>query len=199
MTKNRLEAFSDGVLAIIIMVLELRTPAGHEWQGLFRLWPTLLAYVLSFLYIGIHWNNHHYLMQTVRRVNGHMLWANLHLLFWLSLFPFVSGWAGESRFDAVPMTCYAGVALMAALAYTLLSAAIIRADPGNHLLADALGNDLKGKLSLAAYVLALVAPFIGQPGTVISGLLMVAVALMWLIPDRRIERGLERADQKPLG
>ena len=167
--------------------------------GLFRLWPTLLAYVLSFLYIGSYRNNHHHLMYTVRQVNGHVLWANLHLLFWLSLFPFVSDWAGESRFAAVPMTCYAGVALMAALAYTLLSAAIIQADPSNHLLADALGNDLKGKLSLAAYVLALVAPFNGQLGTVIFGLLMVAVALMWLIPDHRIERVLEQADQKPLG
>ena len=200
MTKNRLEAFSDGVLAIIItiMVLELRTPAGHDWQGLLRLWPTLLAYVLSFVYIGIYWNNHHHLMHTVRRVNGSTLWANLHLLFWLSLFPFVSGWAGESRFAAVPMTCYAGVALMAAVAYTLLSAAIIRADPSNHLLADAMGNDLKGKLSLAAYTLALVAPFTGLPGTVISGLLLIAVALMWLIPDRRIERVLEQAGQTPL-
>ncbi len=201
MTKNRLEAFSDGVLAIIItiMVLELRTPAGHDWQGLLRLWPTLLSYVLSFIYIGIYWNNHHHLMHTVRRVNGPVMWANLHLLFWLSLFPFVSGWAGESRFAAVPMTCYAGVALMAAVAYTLLSAAIIRADPSNHLLADALEGDLKGKLSLGAYVIALVAPFTGQPGAVISGLLLISVALMWLIPDRRIERVLEQAKQTPPG
>ena len=138
-------------------------------------------------------------MHTVRRVNGSTLWANLHLLFWLSLFPFVSGWVGESRFAAVPMTCYAGVALMAAVAYTLLSAAIIRADPGNHLLADALGSDLKGKLSLAAYTLALVAPFTGQLGILLSGLLLISVALMWLIPDRRIERVLEQTNQAPPG
>jgi uncharacterized membrane protein len=199
MTKNRLEAFSDGVLAIIItiMVLELRTPAGHEWQGLLKLAPTLLAYVISFIYVGIYWNNHHHLMNTVRRVNGTVLWANLHMLFWLSLFPFVSGWAGESHFAAVPMTCYAGVALMAALAYTLLSVAIERADPSNHLLADALGDDLKGKLSLGAYVLALIAPFTGSAGTLVCGLLLIAVALMWIIPDRRIERVLEQAAQKP--
>ena len=201
MTKSRLEAFSDGVLAIIItiMVLELRTPAGHEWQELFRLWPTLLAYVLSFIYVGIYWTNHHHLMKTVRRVNGGTLWANLHLLFWLSLFPFVSGWAGESHFAAVPMTCYAGVALMAAVAYTVLTAVIVRADASNHLLADALGSDTKGKLSLAAYLIAIALPFTGTVGTALSGLMMIAVALMWLIPDRRIERVLEQTNQNPLG
>ncbi len=200
MTKNRLEAFSDGVLAIIItiMVLELRTPAGHDWQGLLRLWPTLLAYVLSFVYIGIYWNNHH-LMHTVRRVNGTVLWANLHLLFWLSLFPFVSGWAGESRFAAVPMTCYAGVALMAAAAYNLLVQTILRADVSNHLLREALGDFLKGRLSIAVYAVALVTPFLGYPGVWVSGLTLMAVALMWLIPDRRIERVLEQAGQSPPG
>ncbi|WP_407539022.1 TMEM175 family protein [Deinococcus radiomollis] len=194
MTKSRLEAFSDGVLAIIItiMVLELRTPQGHGWSELIRLWPTLLAYVLSFIYVGIYWNNHHHLMLTVRRINGATLWANLHLLFWLSLFPFVSGWVGESRFAAVTMTCYAAVALMAAVAYTILAAVIVRADTSNHLLADALGSDTKGKLSLVAYVVAIVSPFAGQIGTVLSGLMMIAVALMWLIPDRRIEAVLER-------
>ncbi|WP_424949616.1 TMEM175 family protein [Deinococcus sp.] len=194
MTKSRLEAFSDGVLAIIItiMVLELHTPQGHEWSGLLKVWPTLLAYVLSFIYIGIYWNNHHHLMLTVRRINGTVLWANLHLLFWLSLFPFVSGWAGESRFAAVPMTCYAGVALMAALAYTLLSVAIIRADSENHLLADAMGNDLKGRVSMAAYLIAIATPLLGQVGVLISGGLLMLVALMWLIPDRRIEAVLAR-------
>jgi len=197
MTKARLEAFSDGVLAIIItiMVLELRTPEGHEWTKLFKLWPTLLAYVLSFIYVGIYWNNHHHLMLTVRRINGATLWANLHLLFWLSLFPFVSGWVGESHFAAVPMTCYAAVALMAAVAYTILSAVIVRADTSNHLLADALGGDTKGKLSLAPYLIAIVSPLTGQTGTVLSGLMMIAVALMWLIPDRRIERVLDH--EKP--
>ncbi len=194
MTKNRLEAFSDGVLAIIItiMVLELRTPQGHEWSGLLKLWPTLLAYVLSFTYVGIYWNNHHHLMLTVRRVNGSTLWANLHLLFWLSLFPFISGWVGESHFAAVPMTCYAGVALMCGVAYTVLSSVIVRADVSNHLLADALGNDLKGKVSIAAYLIAFSAPFLGQLGVIVSGLCLIGVALMWLVPDRRIETVLER-------
>jgi uncharacterized membrane protein len=195
-TKSRLEAFSDGVLAIIItiMVLELRTPQGHEWSGVLRLWPKLLAYVLSFIYVGIYWNNHHHLMLTVRRINGSVLWANLHLLFWLSLFPFVSGWVGESHFSAVPMTCYAGVALMCGVAYTVLTSVIVHADQSNHLLADALGSDTKGKLSLVAYLMAIAAPFTGQIGTVLSGLLMIAVALMWLIPDRRIEVVLEREE-----
>ena len=199
MTKHRLEAFSDGVLAIIItiMVLELRTPGGHEWADLAKLWPTLLAYLISFIYVGIYWNNHHHMLQTVQRVNGTTLWANLHLLFWLSLFPFVSGWAGESHFAAVPMTCYAGVALMAAVAYNLLVQTIIRADLSNHLLRDALGDFLKGRLSIAAYAVALVAPFLGYPGVWVAGLALVAVALMWLIPDRRIERVLERPELEP--
>jgi uncharacterized membrane protein len=195
MTKHRLEAFSDGVLAIIItiMVLELRTPGGHEWSDLTKLWPTLLAYLISFIYVGIYWNNHHHLMYTVTRVTGSVLWANLHLLFWLSLFPFVSGWAGESGFAAVPMVCYGVVALMAAVAYTLLSIAIMRADASNHLLADALGDDAKGKLSLVGYAIAIAAPLTGQVGTVVSGVMLMVVALMWLIPDRRIERVLERS------
>ncbi|MGY2892954.1 TMEM175 family protein [Deinococcus sp. UYEF24] len=193
MTKSRLEAFSDGVLAIIItiMVLELRTPEGHEWQGLLKLWPTLLAYVLSFIYVGIYWNNHHHLMYTVRRVNGNILWANLHLLFWLSLFPFVSGWAGESHFAAVPMTCYAGVALMCAVAFDILARVIVRADTSNHLLADAMGSDLKGRLSRAGYIVAVFTPFLGLVGVVVSGLCLIGVALMWLVPDRRIELVLE--------
>ena len=199
MTKHRLEAFSDGVLAIIItiMVLELRTPGGHEWADLAKLWPTLLAYIISFMYVGIYWNNHHHLMYTVTRVTASVLWANLHLLFWLSLFPFVSGWAGESNFAAVPMVCYAVVALMAALAYTLLSVAIMRADASNHLLADALGNDAKGKLSLVGYAVAIVAPLAGQVGTVLSGVMLTLMALMWFIPDRRIERVLEQSRAEP--
>jgi uncharacterized membrane protein len=203
MTKNRLEAFSDGVLAIIItiMVLELHTPGGHEWSSLLKVWPTLLSYLLSFIYVGIYWNNHHHLFQTVHKVNGTVLWANLHLLFWLSLFPFVNNWAGESRFAAVPMTCYAGVALMCAVAFTLLSTVITRADPSNHLLAEAFGANLKGNLSLVFYVLAFALPFLGYIGVLLSGLLLIAVALMWVIPDRRIERVLDRINQnqKPLG
>ncbi len=197
MNKSRMEAFSDGVLAIIItiMVLELRTPEGHEWREVLRLWPVLLSYVISFVYVGIYWNNHHHLMHTVHRVSGGILWANLHLLFWLSLFPFVTGWAGESHFAAVPMTCYAFVALMSAVAYTILVRTIIRADVSNHLLAEATGRDLKGNLSIAAYLVAMGTPFFGPAGVAVSGAMLAAVALMWLIPDRRIERVLasERA------
>ena len=154
-----------------------------------------LAYILSFIYLGIYWNNHHHLMLTVRTINGSVLWANLHLLFWLSLFPFVSGWAGESHFAAVPMICYAGVALMCALAFSLLTRMIVRAGSNNHLLSEALGRDLKGKLSIAGYAVALVTPFLGQPGVIVSGLMLAAVALMWLIPDRRIEAVLDRDHQ----
>lgn len=194
MTKSRLEAFSDGVIAIIItiMVLELPRPQGHEWAELARIWPTLFGYILSFVYVGIYWNNHHHLLLTVRRISGGILWANLHLLFWLSLFPYVTGWAGESHYAPVPMTCYAAVALMCALAFTLLSLSIIRADPGNHLLADATGTGTKEKLSVAAYLVAIVAPFFGQAGVIVSGVMLVSVGLMWLVPDRRIERVLER-------
>ena len=196
MTKSRLEAFSDGVLAIIItiMVLELRTPAGHEWSELLKIWPVMLSYILSFVYVGIYWNNHHHLLYTVRRVSGGMLWANLHLLFWLSLFPFVSGWVGESNFAAVPMTCYGVVALMCAVAFTILSSSIVRSDENNHLLSDALGTDLKGKLSIAGCVVAIVAPFFGQAGVVLAGLMLLGVALMWLVPDRRIEAVLRQQE-----
>ncbi|THF69777.1 DUF1211 domain-containing protein [Deinococcus sp. Arct2-2] len=198
MNKSRLEAFSDGVLAIIItiMVLELRIPEGHEWNDVQVLWPKFLSYAISFVYVGIYWNNHHHLLQTVKRVNGGILWANLHLLFWLSLFPFVSGWAGESHFAANPMTAYGFVALMCGAAYTLLVAAIVKADPQNHLLQEATGGtgDRKGILSVIAYIIATVAPLIGQGGVILSGFLLVAVALMWLIPDPRIERILQDAE-----
>lgn len=202
MTKSRLEIFSDGVLAIIItvMVLELKTPAGHDWRDLLMLWPTLLAYILSFVFIGVYWNNHHHLMLTIRSINGAALWANLHLLFWLSLLPFVTHWAGESRFAAAPMTCYAGVAFMCAVAFSILTTVLVRADTDNHLLAAALGDDAKGKLSLAVYALAIVTPFLRPAGAAVSGLLLIAVALMWLIPDRRIERVLEEdAEEQPSG
>ncbi|ULH15569.1 TMEM175 family protein [Deinococcus sp. KNUC1210] len=198
MNKSRLEAFSDGVLAIIItiMVLELKIPEGHEWSDLRTLWPKFLAYAISFIYVGIYWNNHHHMMHTVRRVNGTILWANLHLLFWLSLFPFVSGWAGESHFAANPMTSYGFVALMCGAAYTLLVVAIVRADPQNNLLEQATGgaSDRKGILSVAAYVIATVSPFFGQAGVILSGVMLIGVALMWLIPDKRIERILEQAE-----
>ncbi|WP_425147899.1 TMEM175 family protein [Deinococcus sp.] len=200
MNKSRLEAFSDGVIAIIItiMVLELKIPEGHDWSDLKGLWPKVLAYVISFLYVGIYWNNHHHVLHTVRKVNGTVLWANLHLLFWLSLFPFVSGWAGESHFSAHPMSAYGFVALMCGVAYTLLSAAIVRADPQNNVLEEATGGsgDRKGILSTGAYVIATVSPFFGQAGVILSGALLIAVALMWLIPDRRIERILEHSEPR---
>ncbi|GGJ71892.1 TMEM175 family protein [Deinococcus aquiradiocola] len=196
MTKGRLEAFSDGVLAIIItiMVLELRPPAGEGWEALRPLWPKGLAYLISFVYIGIYWSNHHHLFQTVRRVRGGVLWANLHLLFWLSLFPFVSAWAGETHFAAEPMTLYGVVTLMSAVAYTVLVRVIIRTDAGNHLLSDAVGSDVKGNVSLASYVGVIGLPFLGAWGVWAAGALLVGVALMWLVPDRRIERVLERED-----
>lgn len=199
MTKSRLEAFSDGVIAIIItiMVLELPRPQGHEWAELARIWPTLSGYILSFVYVGIYWNNHHHLMLTVRRISGGILWANLHLLFWLSLFPYVTGWAGESHFAPVPMICYAAVALMCALAFTLLSVTIIRADPSNHLLADATGTGTKEKFSIAAYLVAIAAPFFGPGGVTVSAVMLLTVALTWLVPDRRVERVLEREQAQP--
>ncbi len=198
MTKARLEAFSDGVMAIIItiMVLELRTPTHDGWADLLHLWPVLVGYAVSFIYVGIYWNNHHHLMHTVRHINGKVMWANLHLLFWLSLFPFVTGWAGESHFGAVPMTCYAIVALMAGAAYTILVRALIHVDASNHLLAEATGSDVKGNLSLIGYAVALVAPFFGRVGSVVSGVMLVAVALMWLVPDRRIERVLAKSESE---
>lgn len=196
MTKGRLEAFSDGVIAIIItiMVLELKVPEGHEWADLTKLWPKFLAYIISFIYVGIYWNNHHHMLHTVKQVNGSVLWANLHQLFWLSLFPFVSAWAGESHFASNPMTLYGIVALMCGVAYALLTHAIIRADPDNKLLAEATGNALKEKISIAAYLISIVAPFFGHGGAVLSGIVLLAVALMWVIPDRRIERVLERSE-----
>lgn len=194
MNKSRLEAFSDGVIAIIItiMVLELKVPTGYEWSELLRLWPKILAYVISFMYVGIYWNNHHHMLQTVKKINGKVLWANLHLLFWLSLFPFVSGWAGESHFAAVPMTCYGVVAFMSGLSYTFLAHTIIQADPNNHTLVEATKGEGKEKLSLAVYVVAIVAPFFGHWGTLLSGAGLIGIALLWLIPDRRIERVLEK-------
>jgi uncharacterized membrane protein len=192
MPTSRVEAFSDAVLAIIItiMVLELRVPDGHEWADLFALWPKLLSYLISFIYVGIYWNNHHHLFQLVERVNGAVLWANLHLLLWLSILPFVTGWAGESHFAPIPMTCYAAVALMAAISYTVLQVVIVRAHESNARAAQAAGSDLKGRISIAAYVVALVAPFFGEAGVIVSGICLAGVAVLWFIPDRRVERTL---------
>jgi uncharacterized membrane protein len=192
MRTSRVEAFSDGVLAIIItiMVLELRVPEGHDWTDLFVLWPKLISYLISFIYVGIYWNNHHHLFQLVERVNGSVLWANLHLLFWLSLFPFVAGWAGESHFAPIPMTCYAAVALMAGISYTTLQVVIVRAHASNARAARASGADLKGRISIGAYIVAIIAPFFGEAGAIVSGICIAGVAVLWFIPDRRVERTL---------
>jgi uncharacterized membrane protein len=187
MRTTRLEAFSDGVLAIIItiMVLELRVPHGAELAALGPLWPVFLSYVLSFIYLGIYWNNHHHMLHLCGRVTGGILWANLHLLFWLSLVPFVTAWMGESHFAAVPMAAYGVVLLLAAIAYWILQLTIIRSQGADSVLARAVGRDVKGKLSPLFYLLAIPAAFVHQW---IAGALYVAVALMWLFPDQRIER-----------
>ena len=186
MTKGRLEAFSDGVIAIIItiMVLEMKVPHGSSLDELRPLLPVFLSYVLSFLYVGIYWNNHHHMLHTGTTVTGAMLWANLHLLFWLSLFPFTAGWMGENHFAAVPTALYGLVLLMAAIAYYLLQLAIIRAQGPGSILKKAIGRDWKGKLSPVLYILAIVAA-LRFPW--VSHTIYVAAALIWLIPDRRIE------------
>jgi uncharacterized membrane protein len=194
MSKGRLEAFSDGVLAIIItiMVLELRPPTEADVSALVPKIPQFLSYVLSFVFVGIYWNNHHHLLQAVRTVNGPVLWANLHLLFWLSLTPFVASWMGETRFAAWPVAAYGGVQLMAGLAYYLLSRALLAHHGQDSAIAVALGSDTKGKVSLLIYAVALPLAFIEE--YVACGL-YVLVALIWLVPDRRIESTLR--EHKP--
>ena len=191
MLKSRLEAFSDGVLAIIItiMVLELKVPHGVELATLKPVLPVFLSYVLSFLYVGIYWNNHHHLLHSTRHVSGGILWANLHLLFWLSLLPFTTGWIGENHVAPVPVAVYGIVLLLAAVAYSILQRAIIALQGRESLLAAAVGGDRKGKLSVALYLAAIPLAFVG-PWIALG--LYVAVALMWLVPDRRIERVLEK-------
>jgi TMEM175 potassium channel family protein len=189
MGKSRLEAFSDGVIAIIITitVLDLRIPAGDSLANIEGILPVFLNYMLSFTFVGIYWNNHHHLLHTVNRITGGILWANLHLLFWLSLFPFVTGWMGANYLAALPTVLYGCVLFMAAIAYTILVRAIIASEGKHSLLAQAVGNDIKGKLSLVLYAIgiaaALLLPWVAQ-------ILYVAVALIWLVPDRRIERRL---------
>ncbi len=189
MEKNRLEAFSDGVLAIIItiMVLEMKVPHGTDLVALKPILPVFLSYVLSFIYVGIYWNNHHHLFQSTKRVSAGILWANLHLLFWLSLFPFVTGWLGENHVAAVPAAIYGFVLLMAAVAYFILQYAIIAQQGADSLLAAAVGRDWKGKLSAGFYLIAIPLAFVNPW---IASAFYVLVALMWLIPDRRIERVL---------
>ena len=189
MKTGRLEAFSDGVIAIIItiMVLEMKVPHGDRVQDLLPLLPTFLSYVLSFVYVGIYWNNHHHMLHATTTVTGAMLWANLHLLFWLSLFPFTTGWMGENHFTAVPTALYGVVLLMAALAYFALQQTIIGAQGKESILKEAIGRDWKGKLSPALYILAIVATF---RSSWIAQVIYVIAALIWLIPDRRIEKRL---------
>jgi len=193
MGKGRLEAFSDAVLAIIItiMVLEMKVPHGDTLHDLLPLLPVFFSYVLSFVYVGIYWNNHHHMLHASTTVTGAMLWANLHLLFWLSLFPFATGWMGENHFAVAPTALYGAVLLMAAIAYYVLELAIIRAQGPDSILKKAVGRDLKGKLSPVFYILAIVATLVS---TWIAEAIYVAVALIWLIPDRRIENVLSRND-----
>lgn len=187
MNKNRLEAFSDGVLAIVItiMVLEIKVPHGDQWEHLQPLIPVFLSYVLSFIYIGIYWNNHHHMLHTVTKVNGKLLWANLHLLFWLSLIPFTTGWMGENHFAALPTAVYGMILLMSAIAYFILQRIILQSQGENSILAKAVGKDLKGKLSPILYLLAIGVSWVNP---VISGAIYVLVALMWLMPNLRIEK-----------
>ncbi len=193
MGPGRLEAFSDGVIAIIItiMVLEMKVPHGDTPNDLFPVLPVFLSYVLSFVYVGIYWNNHHHLLHATAAVTGAILWANLHLLFWLSLFPFATGWMGENHFSPLPTALYGVVLLMAALAYYLLQQAIIRSQGPNSILKKAVGRDWKGRLSPVLYITAIVATLLS---TWISEGIFVAAALIWLIPDRRIEKVLPRND-----
>jgi len=189
MEKDRLLAFSDGVIAIIItiMVLELKAPHGADWAELAKLTPVFLSYVLSFTFVAIYWNNHHHLLYTLSRVNGTILWANLHLLFWLSLIPFATAWVGDNPFAPVPTAVYGIAFLMPGCAYYLLVRAMLRVEGPQSTLARAVGGDLKGKGSLAVYAAGIAVAFIEPRGAIA---LYVAVALMWLIPDRRIEKAL---------
>jgi len=194
MGKNRLEAFSDGVLAIIItiMVLEMKVPHSDDFAALQPLLPIFLSYVLSFVYIGIYWNNHHHLLHATHRVSGGMLWANLHLLFWLSLFPFVTGWMGENHFASLPTALYGVVLLMASIAYLILQRMIIASEGKSSMLARAIGKDIKGRLSWLIYAAAIPVAFVNQW---LAQIFYVFVALMWLVPDRRIEDALSGASQ----
>ncbi len=191
MGKGRLEAFSDGVIAVIItiMVLDLKVPHGESFQALAPLLPTVLVYVLSFIYVGIYWNNHHHMLHACSHVTGAMLWANLHLLFWLSLIPFTTAWMGENHFGSAPSAAYGLVLLMAGVAYWILQQLIIASQGAQSILKEAVGEDLKGKLSPVVYAVAVICalrwPWVAQ-------CLYALVALMWLIPDRRIERTLSR-------
>jgi len=190
MQKERMSAFSDGVIAVIItiMVLEMKAPHGADWATLSKVLPVFLGYVMSFVYIAIYWNNHHHLLYPCERVTGAVLWANMHLLFWLSLVPFTTAWLAENHFAQLPVALYGVSLLMPAIAYTVLQTVLVRVQGPESPLASALGSDLKGKLSLVLYVVAIAAAFFIPA---ISLAIYVAVALIWLIPDRRIERAVK--------
>jgi TMEM175 potassium channel family protein len=192
MNKGRLEAFSDGVIAIIItvMVLELKVPQGADWEALRPVLPAFLTYVLSFVYLAIYWNNHHHMLHATDHINGGIMWANMHLLFWLSLIPFVTGWMGENHFARIPTAVYGVVLLCAAIAYTILQTTILRDHGHNDKLAVAVGRDTKGKLSILCYLVAIPSALVHQW---IADALYVLVALMWLVPDRRIESKLNES------
>ena len=192
MRKGRLEAFSDGVIAILItiMVLELKIPHGTDWEALRPILPVFVSYVLSFIYLAIYWNNHHHMLHATDQINGKILWANMHLLFWLSLIPFATGWMGENHFAPLPTAAYGAVLLAAAIAYYVLQSTIISQQGADSKLKAAIGNDLKGKLSPLIYVAAILLAFVNHW---ISEALYVAAALMWLIPDRRIESKLNKS------
>ena len=191
MGKTRLEAFSDGVIAILItiMVLELRPPHGSSLEELTPLIPKVLSYVLSFVYLGIYWNNHHHMLHVTRNVNGAILWANLHLLFWLSLVPFTTAWMGENHFAATPTAVYGVTLLMAAIAYFILARAIINRDGPESVLARAFGRDWKGKVSPILYTIAIFMAFVHEA---VAQAIYVLVAIIWLVPDRRIERVVQQ-------
>ena len=195
MTKGRLEAFTDGVMAIIItiMVLELKVPYGGDFEDLKPLFPIFVSYVLSFIYLAIYWNNHHHMMQTVKHVTGKILWANMHLLFWLSLVPFVTGWMGENHFTSAAVFLYGTVLLGAAIAYYILQSLIVISHGKDSILSKALGKDIKGKISPILYIIGMVSAFFN---VWVSGFLFVLVAVIWLIPDTRIERTLKSEESK---
>ena len=189
MTKSRLEAFSDGVLAIIItiMVLEMKTPHGTDFAALKPVLPVFLSYLLSFVFVGIYWNNHHHMLHLTHKVNGRILWKNLNLLFWLSLVPFVTGWVGESQLSPVPIALYGFVLFMAAIAYLILEVELIKSEGKESLLATSIGNETKGKISIALYILGIGISFVNP---IISISCYTLVAIIWFIPDKRIEKSL---------
>jgi uncharacterized membrane protein len=192
MSKQRLEAFSDGVIAILItiMVLELKVPHGADWASLHESWPKFFTYVLSFVFLGIYWNNHHHMLHLVTGVSGGILWANLHLLFWLSLVPVATGWMGESHLEALPTAVYGGVMVMCTISWLILQTTIVARQGRDSALAAALGGDVKGKLSFASYVAAIPIAFV-KPYLAVA--IYVIVALVWFIPDRRMESHITRA------